>query len=90
MEKLSISYLQRNLHRLERVEIAEIVDKKRGILKGFYLDRRFAPFVERLASSLHNGTREESLFGALAEYAPKKADMEEGAWKTAATRKHLS
>lgn len=49
MQTISISEVQRNLHRLDDFDIVEIVDKKRKQIKGYFISNRYHGFVEELA-----------------------------------------
>lgn len=51
MNTISISEIQRNLHKLEGLDIVEVVDKKRHQVKGYFLDKKYHDFVEALVSS---------------------------------------
>ena len=48
MNTISISEIQRNLHKLENFDIVEVVDKKRHQVKGYFLDKKYRDLVERL------------------------------------------
>ncbi len=48
MNTISISDIQRNLHKLDDFDIVEIVDKKRHTTKGYFLDKRYQTIVESL------------------------------------------
>ena len=48
MNTISISDIQRNLHKIENLDIVEIVDKKRHQVKGYFLDKKYHDFVEEL------------------------------------------
>ena len=41
MQTISISDIQRNLHKLDDFNIVEIVDKKRNQIKGYFLDSSY-------------------------------------------------
>jgi len=51
MNTISISEIQRNLHKLEGFDIVEVVDKKRHQVKGYFLDKKYHDFVEALLNS---------------------------------------
>ncbi|MDQ7046708.1 MAG: hypothetical protein Q9M39_03475 [Sulfurovum sp.] len=51
MNTISISDIQRNLHKLENFDIVEIVDKKRNQIKGYFLDKKYVDVVEKLVKS---------------------------------------
>ena len=48
MNSISLSDIQRNLHKLNDFDIVELVDKKRKIVKGYFLDSSYKEFVEKL------------------------------------------
>ena len=48
MNTISISDIQRNLHKIENFDIVEVVDKKRHQVKGYFLDKKYHDFVEDL------------------------------------------
>lgn len=48
MNTISISEIQRNLHKLEDFDIVEVVDKKRHQVKGYFLDKKYHDIVESL------------------------------------------
>ena len=48
MNTISISEIQRNLHKLDEFDIIEVVDKKRHQVKGYFLDKKYHDVVEEL------------------------------------------
>jgi DNA-binding transcriptional regulator GbsR (MarR family) len=54
MNTISISDIQRNLHKIENFDIVEIVDKKRNQVKGYFLDKKYHDFVEELFQKKEN------------------------------------
>ena len=48
MNTISISEIQRNLHKLDNFDIVEVVDKKRHQIKGYFLDKKYHDVVEEL------------------------------------------
>ena len=48
MNTISISEIQRNLHKLDNFDIIEVIDKKRHKIKGYFLDKKYQVFVEQL------------------------------------------
>ncbi|HFS85515.1 MAG TPA: hypothetical protein ENK72_02735 [Epsilonproteobacteria bacterium] len=48
MNTLSISEIQRNLHKLDEFDIIEVVDKKRHQVKGYFLDKKYHDKVMEL------------------------------------------
>jgi len=84
MTQISISQLQRNLHRLDGLGIAEIVDKKRNKVKGYFIDSQYAEYVEEVSQKIEDAGQKpkQSLRGILHQYAdPSKIPLEKGAWR---------
>ncbi len=48
MNTISISDIQRNLHKLDDFDIIEVVDKKRHTIKGYFLDKKYQSLIESL------------------------------------------
>jgi hypothetical protein len=48
MQIISISDIQRNLHKLDDFNIVQIVDKKRNQIKGYFLDSSYQSLIEKL------------------------------------------
>ena len=48
MQTVSVSDLQRNLHKLDEFNIIEIVDKRRNQIKGYFLDRSYKGLIQKL------------------------------------------
>lgn len=48
METLSISEVQRDLQKLKDFDVLEIVDKKRNIVKGYFLDSSYKDLIQEL------------------------------------------
>jgi len=63
MNTISISDIQRNLHKLDNLDIVEVVDKKRHQVKGYFLDKKYHDVVEELFNQ-----REEKVNKALEEF----------------------
>ena len=51
MQTISISDIQRNLHKLDDFNIVEIVDKKRNQIKGYFLDSSYQSLIEKLVGN---------------------------------------
>ncbi|WP_292662738.1 hypothetical protein [Nitratifractor sp.] len=84
MNRISISEVQRNLHKLDDFDIVEIVDKKRNKVKGYFIESKYASLVEEIAQKVEalkkNGTQKAA--GALHRYAdPSKITGEKNFWK---------
>jgi len=54
MNTISISDIQRNLHKLDNFDIVEVVDKKRNQIKGYFLDKKYHDVVEELFQAKDN------------------------------------
>ena len=54
MKTISISDIQRNLHKLDNFDIVEIVDKKRHQVKGYFLDKKYHDMVMELFNKENN------------------------------------
>jgi predicted CopG family antitoxin len=48
MQTISISEIQRNLHKLDSFDIVQVVDKKRNQIKGYFLDSSYQQLIEKL------------------------------------------
>jgi len=83
MQKISISEIPRNLHKLDNFDIIEIVDKKRHKVKGYYLNSQYASLINDLIKKKNERSElVEKLAGSLQEYAdPTLIDKEDGAWQ---------
>ena len=90
MKQISISEIQRNLHKLDSFDIVEVIDKKRDKVKGYFLDSKYLSFVnELLENRIKSENLTEELAGSLHSYAnPKLLDKEKDAWKTHIEEKH--
>ena len=51
MQTISISEIQRNLHKLDSFDIVEIIDKKRNKIKGYFLDSSYRSLIEKLTQN---------------------------------------
>jgi hypothetical protein len=49
MQTLSISDIQRNLHKLDDFDIVKIIDRKRNKTKGYFISDKYHGYVEELA-----------------------------------------
>lgn len=50
MKTLSISQVQRELHHLDNFDIVEIIDKKRDIVKGYFVDIKYKSVIDALVA----------------------------------------
>jgi len=48
MQTISVSDIQRNLHKLDDFNIIEIVDKKRNQIKGYFLDSSYKSLIDSI------------------------------------------
>jgi hypothetical protein len=90
MTQISVSELQRNLHRLDGLGIVEIVDKKRNRVKGYFIDSRYAGYVEEVSQKIEKKNRHpKSAAGILKQYAdPSKIPLEKDAWRQHVVEKY--
>ena len=91
MQQISVSEIQRNLHKLDDFDIIEIVDKKRNKIKGYFIESKYASFVEELAHKVEqsHGKKRVTLRGILQGYADdKKRAKEPQAWKEHLVKKY--
>jgi DNA-binding transcriptional regulator GbsR (MarR family) len=90
MQQISISDIQRNLHKLDNFDIVEIIDKKRNQVKGYFIDNKYAGFVQELfENQFKTESQENSIGGSLHKYAnPSLIKDEDKAWKEHIEEKH--
>jgi len=90
MHQISISEIQRNLHNLDNFDIIEVIDKKRNKIKGYFIESKYASFVEDLSHKVQSANKEQtSLRGILHSYADSsKVDAEDKAWKQHILKKY--
>ena len=83
MQQLSVSEIQRNLHKLDGLDIVEIIDKKRHKVKGYFLDSKYMSLIKELVKKEEaDHDLAESLGGALHRYADVSSmAQEKDAWK---------
>lgn len=60
MQVVSISEIQRNLHKFNEFDIIEVVDKRRNEIKGYFLDSSYKSVVDNLIR-----TKEEKKYNLL-------------------------
>lgn len=48
MQTISISDIQRNLHKLDDFNVIKIVDKKRNQIKGYFLDSSYKSLIDSI------------------------------------------
>ena len=90
MKQISISEIQRNLHKLDGFDIVEVIDKKRDKVKGYFLDSKYVTFInELIEKKIENKQDHMLLEGSLHQYAhPDVSNKEEDAWKQHLKVKH--
>ena len=90
MQQISISEIQRNLHNLDNFDIIEVIDKKRNKVKGYFIESKYASFIEELSKKVENTNQKQpSLKGILHRYADKgKIQAEDSAWKQHISKKY--
>jgi DNA-binding transcriptional regulator GbsR (MarR family) len=78
MNTISISEIQRNLHKLNDFDIVEVVDKKRHQVKGYFLDKKYHDFVEELFQAKENRNANKlKALEAMGSYALGGSDIED-------------
>ncbi len=78
MNTISISEIQRNLHKLDNFDIVEVVDKKRHQVKGYFLDKKYHNFVEELFQAKENkNAKKLKALEAMGSYALGGSDIED-------------
>ena len=83
MQQISISEIQRNLHKLDAFDIVEIIDKKRHKVKGYFLDSKYMAYIDELIKREKQSLESaDKLAGSLHQYANKELrKQEEGSWQ---------
>ena len=78
MNTISISEIQRNLHKLDNFDIVEVVDKKRHQVKGYFLDKKYHDVVEALFQEKMNKNKKKlEALERLGSYALGGNDIDE-------------
>ena len=82
MEQIGISDIQRNLHKLDNYDIVEVIDKKRGRVKGYFVDKKYAEAIQKLIKQQRQIKNNASkLAGSLQAYASVELiEKESTAW----------
>jgi DNA-binding transcriptional regulator GbsR (MarR family) len=90
MQQLSISDIQRNLHKLDSFDIVEIIDKQRDKVKGYFLDSKYVSFIQQLIKEQVKQKEEaENIAGSLHKYAkPELIENEDRGWKEHIEKKY--
>ena len=88
MQQISISDIQRNLHKLKDFDIVEVIDKKRNKVKGYFIDSKYIHIVQQLIDLQYN-KKIKNIAGSLQGYAnPSLLEKEKDAWQQHVTKKH--
>jgi len=88
VHQLSISEIQRNLHKLDEYEIIQIVDKKKNVVKGFYIQAKYADLVNEIEKKIAQAKKNKAA-GILKKYAnPALRKKEESAWQEYVIKKY--
>jgi len=78
MDTISISEIERNLHKLDDFNIVEVVDKKRHQIKVYYLDKKYHDVVEALLNeNRKRNTKKLKALEELGSYALGGLNIEE-------------
>jgi len=78
MNTISISEIQRNLHKLDNFDIIEIVDKKRHQVKGYFLDEKYRDVVKALLKEKERKNEKKlKALEAMGSYALGGSDIED-------------
>ena len=90
MKQISISDIQRNLHKLDVLDIVEVIDKKRDKVKGYFLDSKYLAFVQELVEkNRQSSIKSDELAGSLHQFANAvSVDEEADVWKKHVEKKY--
>jgi DNA-binding transcriptional regulator GbsR (MarR family) len=78
MNTISISEIQRNLHKLDDFDIVEVVDKKRHQTKGYFLDKKYHDVVVALLEEKRRKNEKKlKALEALGSYALGGSDIKD-------------
>jgi hypothetical protein len=73
MQSLSVSEIQRNLQNLNDFDVLEVVDKKRNVVKGYFLDSRYKALIDELLLKRDNNRK--NLMGLIGSVSSDKTDQ---------------
>ena len=77
MQSLSVSEIQRNLQNLNDFDVVEVVDKKRNVVKGYFLDSRYKTLIDELLEKRTTQRRELlGLIGSISSQQPEQSVRE--------------
>lgn len=73
MQSLSVSEIQRNLQNLNDFDVLEIVDKKRNVVKGYFLDSRYKTLIDELLQK--RVSNRKNLMGLIGSVSSQQSDQ---------------
>jgi len=73
MQSLSVSEIQRNLQNLNDFDVLEIVDKKRNVVKGYFLDGRYKALIDELLKK--RASNRKNLMGLIGSVSSQQPDQ---------------
>lgn len=73
MQSLSVSEIQRNLQNLNDFDVIEIVDKKRNVVKGYFLDSRYKTLIDELLQK--RVSNRKNLMGLIGSVSSQQSDQ---------------
>ena len=73
MQSLSVSEIQRNLQNLNDFDVLEIVDKKRNVVKGYFLDCRYKALIDELLQK--RASNRKNLMGLIGSVGSQQSDQ---------------
>jgi len=73
MQTVSVSEIQRNLHKLDGFDIIEVVDKKRNLLKGYFLDKKYHAYIQEIIQDQED-KKSDVLFDKVRGIIPSTVD----------------
>ena len=73
MQSLSVSEIQRNLQNLNDFDVLEVVDKKRNVVKGYFLDSRYKALIDELLLKRDNNRK--NLMGLIGSVSSDQTDQ---------------
>jgi len=73
MQSLSVSEIQRNLQNLNDFDVLEIVDKKRNVVKGYFLDGRYKALIDELLQK--RDSNRKNLMGLIGSVSSQQSDQ---------------
>jgi len=80
MKTLSISQIQRELHHLNSFDIIEVIDKKRDVVKGYFLDLKYKSLIDSIRKKEKKNSLQE-FAGMWEDRDIDQKDLRGEAWK---------